>query len=356
MQDYKDSYLENQVRQIARLQAEGKFIAADEHLAERLPLPRVDELPGIEYDARQHGYAAPWGRFTRAPVSGSWLLAEGQAPEKQNPIHCVTAQVQDNRVFIILDPSTGFRQAQPDGSGQVTVPTSERWLAGENAYNLLARVNTGLVKDLTLGLVVCRLEWEEAELDKRLHDLRLANDHVSVVCSSVVWDPDRHALVAVTLVSPEQQSLRAITATLCTNSKKSLTLSVDNKTQTLENTRRKYIAVSGNLAAVGAEGHLVTLLHPLSGNPQEEASEAFYIVTAQGEPLPARFAERLNLAIPYPVRDAWAEYLLEQGLQENLVRKLSLAGDDFREALWVSKAGGWRTIIENGLKNGEIRL
>lgn len=34
MQDYKDTYLENQVRQIARLQAEGKFIAADEYLTE----------------------------------------------------------------------------------------------------------------------------------------------------------------------------------------------------------------------------------------------------------------------------------------------------------------------------------
>jgi len=342
MQDYKDTYLENQVRQLARLQTEGKFIAADEYLAERLPLPRVDELPGIQYDARQHGYAAPWGRFTRGPVSGSWLLAEGQAPEKQNPIRSVAARVQDNRVFILLD--------------EQTLPTSERWLAGENAYNLLARVNAGLVKDLALGLVACRLEWDEAELDKRLHDLRLSNDHVSVVCSSAVWDPDRHALVAVTLVSPEQQSLRAITATLCTNSKKSLTLSVDNKTQSLENTRRKYIAVSGNLAAVGAEGHLVTLLHPLTGNPQEEASEAFYIVTAQGEALPARFAERLNLAIPYPVRSAWAAYLLEQGLQENLVRKLSLAGEDFQEALWVSKAGGWRAIIENGLKQGSIKL
>lgn len=342
MQDYKDTYLENQVRQVARLQTEGKFIAADEYLAERLPLPRVDELPDIQYDARQHGYVAPWGRFIRGPVSGSWLLAEGQAPETQNPIRSVTARVQDNRVFIIID--------------EQTLPTAERWRAGENAYNLLARINAGLVKDLALGLVTCRLEWEETELDKRLHDLRLANDHVSVVCSSAVWDPDRHALVAVTLVSPEQQSLRAITATLCTNSKKSLTLSVDNQTRTLENTRRKYIAVSGNLAAVGAEGHLVTLLHPLSGNPQEEASEAFYIVTAQGEPLPARFAERLNLAIPYPVRDTWAKYLLEQGLQENLVRKLSLAGDDFQEALWVSKAGGWRTIIENGLKDGEIRL
>ena len=77
MQEYKDTYLENQVRQVARLQAEGKFIAADEYLAERLPLPRVDELPGVEYDTQRHEYVASWGRFTRGPVSGSWLLSEG---------------------------------------------------------------------------------------------------------------------------------------------------------------------------------------------------------------------------------------------------------------------------------------
>ncbi len=341
MQDYKNTYLENQVRQVARLQAEGKFIAAYDYLAEYLPLPRVDDLPGAQYDARQNSYIASWGRFTRGPVPGSWLLVEGQAPETQTPMRSVTAKVMDNRVFILLD--------------EQTIPTAERWRADESAYNLLTRINAGLVKDLALGMVACRLEWEESELDKRLHDLRLANDHVSVVCSSAVWDPDRHALVAVTMVSPEQQSLRAITATLCVNSK-TLILSVDNKNQIIKSTRRKYIAVPGNLAAVGAEGYLITLLHPLSGNPQEEASEAFYIVTTQGESLPARFVERLNLAIPYPVREAWAEYLLEHGLQENLVRELSLAGDDFQEALWVSKAEGWRTIIENGLKQGQIKL
>lgn len=49
------------MRQLARLQTEGKFIAADEYLAERLPFPRVDELPGIEYDTQRCGYVAPWG-------------------------------------------------------------------------------------------------------------------------------------------------------------------------------------------------------------------------------------------------------------------------------------------------------
>lgn len=341
MQDYKDTYLENQVRQIARLQAEGKFIAADEYLTERLPLPRVDELPGIEYDTQRYGYAAPWGRFVRGPVSGSWLLSEGHPPEKQNPIRSVTAQVKQNHVFIALD--------------EQLVPTAERWLAGENAYNLLARVNAGLVKDLALGAVACRLEWDESELDKRLHDLRLANEHVSVVCASIVWDNANHQLVAATLVSPEQQSLRAITATLATNSKKSLSISVDGTSHYLQNARRGFTCISGNLAPVGAEGHVLSLLHPLAGNPQEQAGQHFYVVAAKDEPLAPKFAERLNLAIPFPVQPAWAEYLLEAG--EALVTPLSLAGDDYPAGICVQRdIFAWQEVIQAGLKAGSIHL
>ena len=118
MQEYKDTYLENQVRQIARLQAQGKFIAADEYLAERLPIPAIDSLPGIQYDTHRYGYVAPWGRFTRGPVSGSWILSEGTAPQPQSPIQVVTAVVRNSRVFIEVD-------------GQ-SLPTSERWLASDN--------------------------------------------------------------------------------------------------------------------------------------------------------------------------------------------------------------------------------
>ena len=341
MQEYKDTYLENQVRQVARLQEQGKFIAADEYLTERLPLPSVDELPGIEYETKRYGYIAPWGRFARGPVSGSWLLVEGAAAEPQKPIQAITARVEDNRVFIEVD-------------GQST-PTPERWLASENAYQLLAKLNAGLVKDHALSAVVCRLEWDESELDKRLRDLRLSNEHVSVVCSSVVWDSERHQLVAATLVSPEQQSLRAITATLATNSKKSLSISVDGASHYIQNARRGFTSVSGNLAAVGAEGHVLSMLHPLAGNPQEQAGEYFYVVAAKDETLAAKFAERLNLAIPFPVQPEWAEYLLEAGGE--LVTELSQVGNDFPAAVCVQRdIFAWQEIIQSGLKAGRIHL
>jgi len=341
MQEYKDTYLENQVRQLARLQEQGKFIAADEYLAERLPLPRLDALPGIEYDPKHYGYRSPWGRFARGPVSGSWLLTEGTPPEAQKPIRSVTATACNSRVFIEVD-------------GQ-TIPTSEHWLASENAYQLLAKINAGLVKDPALNAVVCHLEWDESELDKRLHELRLANDHVSVVCSSLVWDGSSHQLVAATLVSPEQQSLRAITATLATNSKKSLSISVNGKSHYIQNTRRGFTSVSGNLVAVGAEGNVLSLLHPLAGNPQEQPGEYFYVVAAKDENLAAKFAERLNLAIPFPVQPEWAAYLLDAAGE--LVSELSLAGNDFPSAICVQRdIFAWQEVIQAGLKHGKINL
>jgi len=341
MQEYKDTYLENQVRQIARLQAQGKFIAADDYLAERLPLPKVDSLPGIEYDAQRYSYIAPWGRFTRGPFAGSWMLNEGAPPQPQPILQTVSAVVRDSRVFIEVD-------------GQ-SVPTAERWLASDNAYTLLTKVNAQLLKDHALGAVACRLEWDESEFDKRLHDLRLANEHVSMVCASVVWDETNHQLVAATLVSPEQQSLRAITATLATNSKKSLSITVDGASHYIQNARRGFTCVSGNLAAAGADGHLLSILHPLAGNPQEQAGEHFYVVAAKNEPLAPKFAERLNLAIPFPVRPAWAAYLLEAGSE--LVVQISLAGDDYPAAICVQRdIFAWQELIQHGLKRGAIRL
>jgi hypothetical protein len=345
MQEHCNNYLLNQVEELARLQAEGKYLAASEWLAESLPLPNIEQIPDIEYVHTPRsgwGYRAPWGTFLPTTISGAWMLVDGDAPEEQTPLKAATLTVQDSRVYIQIADELH--------------PTELRWMAGEHPYQLLERANKALRNDPALGVVACKLVWEDAEFQKRVHQIRLANDHVSVVCASAVWDAELQQLVAVTLVSPELQSLKAITATLYTNAKKILALSVDGKSHAIQNTRRKYISISGSLAAVGAEGHLLALLHPLSGNPQEQSENHFYLVISPEESTHTRFVERLNLAIPYPVREHWAEYLFESGLQANLVRRLSLAGDDFPNALWVSKSGDWRTIIENGLKDGEIRL
>jgi hypothetical protein len=343
MQEYIDSYLQNLVEKITRYQREGKFIAVDDYMTDRLPLPNIEELPGMSLNMKSFSYTAPWGSFIRSNTSGVWVLSEGTPPFEQLPLRSITATVRQSQVFIGVD-------------GQ-SVPLPLHWQAGENTYVLLAKINTILIADPTLHAVACRLTWDENELDKRIHELRLSNEHISVVCGSLAWDEEHHQLVAATLVSPEAQSLRAITATLATNAKKSLTITIDGESHFIQNTRRGFIRISGNLAAVGAEGHLLTILNPLTGNPQDQSDEVFYVVASQAETLAAKFAERLNLAIPFPVRPEWAEYLLETGLQAGLVQTLSLAGEDFPAAVSVQRqVFAWQEILEHGLKKGVIQL
>jgi hypothetical protein len=178
-----------------------------------------------------------------------------------------------------------------------------------------------------------------------------------VVCSSAAWDTENHQLVAATLVSPSTQSLRAITATLSTNSKKSLTLSVDGSSHYLQNTRRKFTAVSGSLSASGAEGHLLSIVHPLTGNPQEQPADFFYVLAPKGQKLAEVFGERLALAIPWPTQPDWTGYLMEAGTEKELIRSLDACGRDFESALYVQKdEKAWKAVIESGLAEGWISI
>jgi len=183
------------------------------------------------------------------------------------------------------------------------------------------------------------------------------NDHVSVVCSSAAWDEQNNQLVAATLVSPEAQSFRAITATLATNSKKGLTLSSDGVSHYLNNARRGFTAVSGGLSQSGAEGHVLTILHPLTGNPQEQTADHFYVLVAKGQDLQSVFSERLALAVPWPTKPEWAEFLLSAGLKKDLLSDLRTSGPDFSAALCVQKnSSGWKEVLEAGIARRKISL
>jgi len=164
-------------------------------------------------------------------------------------------------------------------------------------------------------------------------------------------------LVAATLVSPSTQSLRAITATLATNAKKGLTLSVDGSSHYLQNARRGYIAVSGSLSASGAEGNVQTIVHPLAGNPQDQPADHFYVLAPKGQDLAAVFIERLALAIPWPTQPEWTGYLMEAGSEKELLRALDKSGPDFASALCVQKnEDGWKAVIETGLADHRIHI
>ena len=74
------------------------------------------------------------------------------------------------------------------------------------------------------------------------------------------------------------------------------------------------------MAASGAEGHLLSIVHPLTGNPQEQPADFFYVLAPKGRNLAEVFSERLALAIPWPTRSDWIGYLMEVGAEKERLR------------------------------------
>ena len=102
---------------------------------------------------------------------------------------------------------------------------------------------------------------------------------------------------------------------------------------------------------------MLTILHPLTGNPQEQTADHFYVLVAKGQDLQSVFSERLALAIPWPTKPEWAEFLLSAGLKKDLLSDLKTSGPDFSAALCVQKnSSGWKEVLEAGIARGKIKL
>ena len=115
--------------------------------------------------------------------------------------------------------------------------------------------------------------------------------------------------------------------------------------------------MSSSLLHANAEGTVTALLHPLSGDPQANPAEHFYIVVAPGETIAQKFSERLDLAIPWPIQPEWADYLLEAGQEAGLVQVLPGSGTDFQAGLRVEKnETRWQQVISDGLKQARITI
>ena len=342
MQNYQDTYLKERVELIAQSQANGKLVVIETEHSDLYPLPAISELSGVRA-GRFGGFELDGVPFRRFPVPAIWDINAAKLPSVQViPLQLASVHVHEAGLLITVIDGTQFT-------------LDEHWTAGESIHDLLAKINRRLAADKALGVMAWEITW--ADNYQPTHSLSLTTEHVSVICSSAVWDTENRQLVAATLVSPNTQSLRAITATLATNSKKGLTLSVDGASHYLQNARRGYTAVSGNLSASGAEGNLLTIIHPLAGNPQDQPADHFYVLTPKGQDLAAVFIERLALAIPWPTRPEWTGYLMEAGSEKELIRSLDASGPDFLSALCVQKSSDdWKAVIETGILEGRISI
>lgn len=205
--------------------------------------------------------------------------------------------------------------------------------------------------------------------------LTLSNGHTRATVLSAVWSEPDVQLVAAQLAAGDQQSLLALKAELEKNSKNSqVTLRGDAKAD-LAGARRGYLRLATALERVNAHGHTLVLRHWRAGDPRlipqpKEGPAFFYVVVAQGEDLLMAFVERLQLAIPWPLKVEWRETLLAAGLEASLVQHLCLAqamepgpgtgaarGVAFTAGVRVlADAPAWGEVISSGLQNGTLTM
>lgn len=360
---YEDSHLLDRICALRQLQREGKFLVnyfPSTHPSAIPMWPTSEEL-GLEYGHGPYARLAPWGKFTVDWQHEVLVLTEGTPPEPYLP------QAQILPAVAMLYPASGFTRIVLQDEQEKTI---ELDLVPED-NTLLQRFLPQLNQTLAeAGWMVWKLIWME-DLPEII---RLANDSAVVWATSALWDPEAQQLVATQMASPSQQLLKAIYATLVTNSRKGLSIHNQSTSVAVFGARRRYIQIGGNLHAAHARGHLLALEHLLSGNPAEQPEEFFYVIGLTGEDLTRKFAERLDLAIPWPVQSIWAAPLLRAGQNAGLITWLAQAGPheaaeaheslsvsaiptEYAVGLRVSKdVSGWQAVITEALQAGDITL
>lgn len=338
----QDAFLKTRTERAIALQEQGVFILDQRN---ELPLPSLSLRYSRKQDeqGRFYDYETDWGLFHTDPETRSILvLSKGDPPGELLPqprLALATGTIHSSYVSIHNNGS----------SFDLDMQTRDR-----TDYGLLRTLNETL-KAENIPVAVWLLDEDKSE---KTPVIRISNESAMLFASSAIWDNDEQQLVAAHVCTAHPDLLKAIKATLANNGGKNfLTVKAPEADAFLKGARRGFISVNNNLTAANAEGTVTAMLHPLSGDPQANTAEHFYIVVAPDEKLSQKFAERLDLAIPWPIRPEWADYLLEIGQEEGLVHVLPGSGEDFTAGLRIVKnESKWAQVITQGLKQERIAL
>jgi hypothetical protein len=342
-----DERLKQRANRVIDLQGQNLFVVDTHH---ELPLPGHKTLTELHYgntrdeSGRFYDSENSWGKFSYDPESYRSLLVlrRGTPPPELIPqprLALATATVHAGYVCINNNGSSFDLDLQTrDQVDFSTLRTINQTLASEQ-----------------IPVVV----WQADEAkDETPPIIRITNESAMLFASSAIWDTQNQQLVATQVVTTSQELLKAIKATLANNNTKSyLTVKTPDDSAYLKGARRGFTSVGNNLVQANAEGTVTAMVHPLCGDPQANAADHFYVVIAHGETISKKFAERLDLAIPWPIQPAWADYLLEAGQEAGLVEVLPSCGDDFTAGLRISKnETEWQQLISAGLKARRISI
>ena len=215
-----------------------------------------------------------------------------------------------------------------------------------DASDIIAFVNKQLTKARCPYVV-----YEIEVIEEPTPMLFITNQHAAVHASRVIWDAENNQLVAATLVSSTKMTLKAILASLSTNSKQILRISGAGRNIHVENAQRGYIQIPHEIRG----GYAVSIYHPVCGDPRLSSEPYFYSIGGANA-----FIDRLQTALPWPFKREWFDYVIKKALEINLVAKLDSLGEyppAYRAFTGRDGVGvGWEDILGAGLVSRKLHI
>ena len=159
---FENSYFRERAIKIANRQKQGHILVSGSQPdnGQGLPLPYIQDVPGLHRGSYPYDYECEWGRFKYEYELSAYLFTphKGEVPpgweryDLQAPIQPVTAVIDRARRL-----------------ATVKIPDREIVLRdvpiGESPYSLLQQVNAALAQSCQ-PFVAWRLEWVSGEIDR----------------------------------------------------------------------------------------------------------------------------------------------------------------------------------------------
>jgi hypothetical protein len=195
---------------------------------------------------------------------------------------------------------------------------------------------------------------------EELQAYRISNKQVSEFALYVVWDEENEQLVAANIVSTNKQGVESLWASYTTNSKRNISVKYGEyywEAVTLDNAKKGGVKLARTMNELNVRAYTFNFEHPACGDPRKgEKWEYFYVLATEQENMLPMFIQRLDMAIVWPVLPEWGEYMYAAGIDQGLVKPLSMRGPGYANGVCVTKnTAAWQAIIEAGMVGGHLK-
>jgi hypothetical protein len=195
--------------------------------------------------------------------------------------------------------------------------------------------------------------------------LRAGNDQVAVECAGFALDGD--VVVLLDLVG-HKTALKSLWSSAVGHPRKTFSL-YGEESDTLrvrggDASTTTYRAFWQPLPAQNA--HNLVISHaqmivpatPVSAISATVTSRPFYVIDDghPQRPVAARFLTLLDQALDLPLLPAWAAWLWQAGLDDNLISALRVGGDVIGAWRVESESEAWASLVQGGLVCGALTL